>query len=211
MATDYRIVHGGRSVLEFSETVDCFAHGQAGPWLAIRARSNYERVVAAHIRNRGFEEFLPTYRSESKWSDRRKIVDRCLFPGYVFARFDPKERLKILSVPGVVSIVGFGQEGPCPIPEDEIRNVRALVESGLLVKPCPFLQVGEFVLVERGPLAGVEGLVREMKGTLRVVVSITMLQRSVEAEIERSWVRPLKESQLRTRRTHGEWVSTGVA
>lgn len=211
MATDYRVLGGGQLFPDFSGTAGDYTKKELFPWLAVRVRSNHERIAAAHIRNRGFEEYVPAYRSESKWTDRRKIVDRCLFPGYVFSRFDPRDRLRILSIPGVVSIVGFGSDGPCAIPDGEISSVRALVESGLLVRPCPFLEVGQFVLVENGPLAGVEGVVHEIKGTLRVVVSIKLLQRSVEAEIERSWVRPLKESQLRTRLTHGEWISTGVA
>ena len=59
-------------------------------------------------------------------------------------------------------------------------------------QPWPFLQVGRRVTVERGPLAGTEGIVTEIKNEYRLVVSISMLQRSVAAEIEREWVRPIK-------------------
>ena len=175
------------------------------PWFAVRVRSNYERVTAEHLRSRGYDEFSPHYVSESRWSDRRKRIERPLFPGYVFSRFDPYYRLPVLTVPGVVGILGFGK-GPCPVPDVEVESVRRMVRSGLMVTPWPFLRQGQQVLLERGPLAGLEGIIREVKGKLRVVVSVTILQRSVSAEIDSAWLAPLNPSHSYTRLTHGAWV-----
>jgi transcription antitermination factor NusG len=195
-----------RELVEDRQRVDNGGH----PWFAVRVRSNHEKVAAEFLRLRGYEEFCPLYKAESRWSDRIKIVDRSLFPGYVFTRLDPEDRLPVLMAPGVVGMVGFGK-GPCPIPDHEVENVRRMVQSGLLVTPWPYLSEGQLVLLERGPLTGMEGIVKEVKGTLRIVVSVSLLQRSVSAEIERSWVRPLKESKSRTRLTHGPWVQTRAA
>lgn len=161
------------------------------PWFAVRVRSNCERTAAMHLRERGYEEFAPCFKAQRQWSDRKKIIDQFLFPGYVFARLNPENRLPVLSAPGVVGMVGFGKV-PCPIPDREIDGIRALVQSGLLVQPWPFLQIGERVLIERGPLAGVEGLLEQVKGRYRLVVSVELLQRAVSAEVDRDWVRPLK-------------------
>jgi len=90
-----------------------------------------------------------------------------------------------------VDVVGFGKT-PAPVPDDEIERVRKMVESGLLVTPFPFLKVGQTVLIERGPLAGVEGILAEVKGRCRLVVSIGLLQRSVSAEVDRGAVRPIR-------------------
>ena len=65
-----------------------------------------------------------------------------------------------------------------------------MVSSGLLVMPWPYLEVGQPVLIERGPLAGLEGILERVKNGLRIVVSVTLLQRAVAAEIDRAWVRP---------------------
>jgi len=168
--------------------------GQAGdpifPWFALRVRSNYERVTAVHLRDRGFDEFVPTYRTERQWSDRKKEIDLPLFPGYVFCRVNPDDRLPVLTIPGTVGLVGFGK-GPTAIPDQEIESVRKMIGAGLLVAPWPFLSVGQGVLIERGPLAGVEGILQEIKKTFRLVVSISLLQRAVSAEIDRTWIRPL--------------------
>lgn len=166
----------------------------ARSWFALRVRSNHERVAALHLRERGYEEFCPSYKVERRWSDRTKVKDRYLFPGYAFCRMNPKERLPVLTVPGVIGLVSFGKE-PCPIPDQEIQNVQSMVTSGLLVMPSPFLKIGQIVLIERGPLSGIEGILEEIKGKLRIVVSIELLQRSVSAEVERSWVRPVACAQ----------------
>jgi transcriptional antiterminator NusG len=160
-------------------------------WFAVRVRSNQERTAIAHLHERGYEQFAPSYKSERRWSDRKKEIEQYLFPGYIFCRFDPGDRLSVLTAPGVVDLVGFGRI-PEPIPDQEIERVRRMVESGLLVTPYPFLNVGQAVLIERGPLTGLEGILVEMKGRLRLVVSINLLQRSVSAEVDRHSVRPLR-------------------
>jgi len=160
-------------------------------WFAVRVRSNQERIAIAHLEQRGYERFAPSYKSERRWSDRTKEIDQYLFPGYVFCRFDPGERLGVLTAPGVVDLVGFGKI-PEPISDLEIERVRRMIDSGVLVAPHPFLNVGQTVLIERGPLTGVEGILVELKGKRRLVVSINLLQRSVSAEIDRQSVRPVQ-------------------
>lgn len=172
-----------------SEAETPLAEGLA--WFVIRVRSNFERLTVAHLRDRGYEQFAPSYRTERQWSDRKKEIDQFLFPGYVFCRFDPHNRRLVLTAPGVVDLVGCGKV-PIPIPEEEIGRVRRMIESGLLVTPAPYLELGQTVLIERGPLAGIEGILAEVKGRFRLVVSINLLKRSISAEVERDWVRPIK-------------------
>lgn len=174
--------------------------GQNQPWYALRVRSNHERVAAMHLREQGYEEFCPAYKSERQWSDRKKTMDQFLFPGYVFCRLNPDDRRPVLMMPGVVNVVGFGSQ-PAAIPDQEIEHVRAMVRSGLLVTPWPFLNVGQTVVLERGPLAGVEGILQEIKKTFRLVVSVHLLQRSVSTEVDRAWVRPIAAPRMPGRLT----------
>jgi transcription antitermination factor NusG len=162
-------------------------------WYAVRVRSNYERMTASHLRERGYEEFAPSYQVQRRWSDRTKTVEQFLFPGYVFARLNPHDRLLVVTAPGVVGVVGFGKT-PTPIPNQEMESIRTMVRLGLLMKPWPYLKVGQRVLIERGPLAGVEGILQQVKAKYRLVVSISLLHRSVSAEVDRTWVRPVQPS-----------------
>lgn len=169
--------------------------GDGQDWFAVRVRSNHERLVSLYLREIGYEEYSPTYRAERQWSDRIKVIDQPLFPGYVFCRLDPNDRLPLLKAPGVVGLVGVGKV-PAPIPAVEVERVKRMVNSGLLVTPWPYLQVGQQVLIERGPLAGLEGILERVKNRLRIVVSVTLLQRAVAAEIDRAWVRPVSKPRI---------------
>ena len=162
------------------------------PWFALQVRTRHEALVAAHLSARGFELFLPLYKTQRKWSDRMKEVSLPLFPGYVFCRLDVSNRLPVLSAPGVNSIVGIGKT-PIALDESEIAAVHAIVKSGLPTEPWPFLKVGQAVRIEQGPLSGVEGILTDFKGHHRLVLSVTLLQRSVAVEVENGWVEPLTE------------------
>jgi transcription antitermination factor NusG len=140
--------------------------------------------VAQSLRHRGLEDFLPLYNSLRRWSDRVKAVEFPLFPGYVFCRFDYERRCAVLSTPGVTSIVGFANL-PTPVSEDEIAAVRTILASGLPTQPWPVVRVGQSIRIERGSLAGLQGILIREKDSLRVVVSLELLQRAVAVEIDR--------------------------
>lgn len=139
------------------------------------------------------EVYYPAFRSRRRWSDRIKEIEQPLFPGYVFCRFNPCNRLPILTTPGVLSIVGVAK-APAPIPDSEIYAVQRLVESGLAARPWPFIQVGERVAIERGPLSGAEGILLKYKNRYRIVVSVSLLQRSISAEIDIEMVRAVRSA-----------------
>jgi transcription antitermination factor NusG len=159
-------------------------------WFALQVRPRYEKKAAAALKGKGVEHFLPLCRERRRWSDRLKDVSLPLFPGYVFCRFDPFNRLPILTTTGVASIVGAGKI-PEPVPDHEIAAVQAIVDSGLGAQPWPFIKVGQRVQIETGPLFGLEGILADFRGSQRLVVSVSLLQRSVAVEIDRLWVKPL--------------------
>jgi transcription antitermination factor NusG len=113
-----------------------------------------------------------------------------LFPGYLFCRFDVQVRLPILTIPGVISVVGCGKT-PIPVSDEEVDTIQAMVRSGLLLRPWPQLVVGSKIVIEKGPLQGVEGVTLDIKKKHHLVVSVPLLQRSVAVEIDREWVRPV--------------------
>ena len=158
------------------------------PWHAVRVKSRFEFVTATMLRQKGYEEFFPSYRSTREWSDRRKEIELPLFPGYIFCRFDAADPYRVLNTPGVVNVVGVGVRA-LAVDECEVANIQRICRSGRDALRWPFLQVGRRVRVERGPLAGTEGIVLELKNKCRIVVSLTLLQRSVSVEIEREWIR----------------------
>src|SRR6185436_7388198 len=144
-------------------------------WYALRTKSKFEKASAVSLANKGYQAYLPCYRQRRRWSDRVTEIESPLFPGYVFCRFDVLKRLPILTTPGVVSIIGVGKE-PLAIPDHEIAAVEAILKSELYAEPWPFLYEGQRVIIERGPLLGLEGQVVKKKNGWRIVVSVTLLQ-----------------------------------
>src|SRR5580692_4877532 len=164
-------------------------------WFALQIRSRWEGTTADLLRGKGLETLLPTYTTKRKWSDRFKVVESPLFPGYVFCRFDIHNRLPVLITPGVISVVGMGKT-PIAVDDAEILSIQTAIESGIHMEPWPYVEIGERVRIKDDVLDGMEGILTSFKGSHRVVISVSLLRRSVALEIDRSRVTP-----LRSRRT----------
>jgi transcription antitermination factor NusG len=159
-------------------------------WFALNTKLRYEEFVAKHLSNKGYEVLLPVYQCRRRWSDRVKKFELPLFPGYLFCRFDSMDRLPIVTTPGMIQIVGFGKT-PVPVDDSEIAAIQRAASSDLAREPWPYLQVGEKVRVECGALRGVEGILLNTKGGgHRLILSVTLLQRSVAVEVSSAWVVP---------------------
>jgi transcription antitermination factor NusG len=156
-------------------------------WFAAQVWSGREQLAADHLLSRGYEVFLPRYREYRRWSDRVKTTERALFPGYLFVHMGRDVLGKVLTAPGVVRIVGDGQR-PLAIHTAEIDAVKRIVESGLNAEPWPFARVGDHVRIAVGPLRDTEGVVIRVKNSHRLVVSISLLQRSVAVELDAQWL-----------------------
>jgi transcription antitermination factor NusG len=158
-------------------------------WYALYTRPRHEKRVAEQIEQRRISCFLPLYRSVRRWKDRRKELELALFPGYVFVRIAPQNRLQVLMLPGVVRLVTSNGQ-PSALPEAEIESLRRGLAGDARMAPHPYLQVGRRVRVKRGPMAGLEGILRRRKEGLRLVISIEMLVRAVAVEVDEADVDP---------------------
>jgi transcriptional antiterminator NusG len=159
-------------------------------WYALYVRSRHEKAVEKGLRGKGYTVFAPSYRTKRKRVDRNIEMDVALFPGYVFCQFDSNMRLPILLTPGIVRVVGRGNR-PEPVDDTEIASIRTLALSGHSVQPWPFLESGQRIRLQSGPLAGAEGIFLRVKDEYHLVVSITLLQRAVSVVIEKDAVAPL--------------------
>jgi transcription antitermination factor NusG len=141
------------------------------------------------------EHFLPLYSSVRRWKDRRVTLDLPLFPGYVFVRMALRERLQVQQVPGVAHLVGFDRT-PAALPDQEVEALRANLANGVRAEPHPYLKVGQRVRVKNGPLAGMEGVLLRRKGSLRLVISIELIQRSVAVDADAADVEAVSPARV---------------
>jgi transcription antitermination factor NusG len=160
-------------------------------WYAVYTRSRHEKTVAEQLVQKSVEHFLPLYETVRKWKNGRFKVRLPLFPGYLFVHIPIQERLQVLQVPGVVHLLGSSGV-PLALPQADIETIRDALTKGLQAQPHPYLKVGSRVRINSGPLEGLHGILVRKKGTLRVVVSVDLIMRSISIDVDASEVEPVK-------------------
>jgi transcription antitermination factor NusG len=176
-----------QNLAESMETPD--RRRESSNWYALRTKPRHEKMAAMMLTHKGYESLLPLYKCKRQRPGRLRDVELPVFPGYLFCQFDATARLPILTTPGVLHVVGLGRT-PIPVAETEIQAIQRLVNSPLAAEPWPYVEVGQTVCVQEGPLRGVEGILLAIKNGHRLVISVTLLKRAVAVEIERTSVLP---------------------
>jgi transcription antitermination factor NusG len=153
-------------------------------WFAVYTSSRHEKRVNQQLEMREIEHYLPLYRTQRKWSDGSRVtLDLPLFPGYIFVCIQRAQRVRVLEVPGVLTIVGGTGGEPASLPASEIVALR----SGLSernAQPHPLLKVGQRARIRSGAFAGMEGVVQRMKFSFRVVLTLDSIMQSFAVEVD---------------------------
>jgi len=177
------------SLTSSADVVHSLANARVARWYAAYTSANHEKRVAEQLGIREVEYFLPLYASVRQWKDRRVELKLPLFPGYVFVRIALLESLRVLQVPGVARLVGFGGM-PTALPEEEMAALRTGLAGGVRAQPHPFLRRGRHARIKAGPLAGLQGIVVRRKNRARFILSVELIQRSVVVEVDEAHLEP---------------------
>jgi transcription antitermination factor NusG len=161
-------------------------------WYAAYTTPRHEKHVAELLTERHIETFLPLYRTVRQWKKScPTLLELPLFPCYLFVRVGRSARGTVLSMPGVLSIVGSPKE-PWPLPHFEIEALRFGVQMGK-IEPHPYLKIGERVRVTAGSMAGVEGILIRKKNEFRFVLTLDAIMRSVAVEVDANDLEPVDQ------------------
>jgi transcription termination/antitermination protein NusG len=156
-------------------------------WFALWVRSHFEQLVQDQLTARGLRVFLPTIKTWSRRGGKRRVMLVPMFPGYLFLHhaMDKHGYVQVLKARGVVRILGERWDRLVPIDDAEIAAVQRLVTTDVPVMPHPYLREGHRVRLVDGPLAGLEGVLLQMKSDKGLlVISVDLLQRSVAVEVD---------------------------
>jgi transcription antitermination factor NusG len=153
--------------------------------------SRHEKRVSQYLTQRQIECFLPLYSAVHKWANRCEVkLELPLFTNYIFVRIDRNERVRVLEIPGVLSLVGCGRE-PVPLSDFEIESLRAGLRCRK-IEPHPYLVMGQRARITAGALAGMEGVLVRNKNNLRVVLTLDQIMKSVAVEVDAADLEPVK-------------------
>lgn len=158
-------------------------------WYAVWTRSRHEKSVSDHLGRKDLETFLPLYPTIRRWKNGDHRVEMPLFPGYTFVRIQLGDHLQVLKVAGVVRLVGFGS-APTALDDAEVEGLRRALGAGLKAEPHPYLTIGRRARITAGPLAGRVGVLVRWKNTVRVVLSVDLIQRSILVDTEAHVLEP---------------------
>jgi transcription antitermination factor NusG len=151
-------------------------------WYALYSCPRHEKLVHQQLIAKAVESFLPLYKCLRRWNDRTAWVELPLFPGYLFVHIQLSARLRVLTVPGVVRLVGFNGQ-LASLREEEIQAIKSAVALQV-AEPCAYLVEGRRVRIATGPLKGMEGIVVRRKGSLRAVISVHSIMQSFSVELD---------------------------
>ena len=151
------------------------------PWHVLHVATNHEKRVVQHLQVHSVEHYLPLYTELSRWSDRAVRLERPLFAGYVFIRHSPRERLRIVSIPGVLHLLGGN--GLDTVSADEINRIQAAIKDGYSLRPHAWVEVGTNVRVRGGVFDGAQGIVTELRGQCKVVIALAAVRQCFSLEI----------------------------
>jgi transcription antitermination factor NusG len=157
-------------------------------WFVLSVRANQEKKTAQRLVSYEIEHLLPCYLSVRQWKDRRVTLEMPLFPGYVFVHLPFIERVRVLTLPNVVGLIG-SKNAPSVVSEDEIDCIRRGVEFGNAAPHAPLVE-GQHVIITDGVLRGMQGTLVRTQNNTRVVVAIDSIARSFAVEVDISCLRP---------------------
>ncbi len=152
-------------------------------WFALVIHQFKREQCEQMLARLGYEFFSPCIGVTRQWSDRKKLLQVPLFPGYIFCRLDPEKKLPVLRIPGVLSIVGSSRRF-LEVDTKEIEAIRVAIASRLPIEPAVAIVPGQKVRVTHGPLCGLEGRLMRTNAQSRLLLSVSMLNRCVSVEVE---------------------------
>ncbi len=162
-------------------------------WYAVWTRSHSEQLVADQLMAKGFDVFLPRISIWSRRGGIRHVIQVPMFSGYLFLHeaVDKNTYIEVQKARGIVRILGERWDRLSPIADVEIESLQRVLDAQLTLTPYPYLREGQRVRITGGPLKGVEGFL--VKNKLRkglLVLSVNLLQQSVVAVVDCTWVDP---------------------
>jgi len=142
-------------------------------WYAVYTAPRAEKKVSERFGQEGIEHYLPLQIVKRRWSDRIKEVEVPVINGYIFVHVPVNDLIKVIRIYGALQFVREAGR-PAAIPDNQLARLRFMVEHA--EEPVEYSQEsfehGEQITITKGPLAGLQGELVEMKGKHKVLIRL---------------------------------------
>ena len=158
-------------------------------WYVLHVKPRAEKKVNDFLAAMGVFHYLPLVRKERRVQRRRIVRHLPVFPGYVFTRLFPDERLRVLGARNIVRTIDVAD------PRRMIHQLRQVEHACRLpadLRLAETFAAGEYVKVVSGPLRGLEGQVRRVGNAMSIVLTVDILGRALEATVASGDVEKVK-------------------
>jgi transcription antitermination factor NusG len=154
-------------------------------WYVIYTKPRHEIKVFTELIFKKYNSYLPLVKHTSIWNDRQKVIDKPLFPSYVFVFLhNMLDYHKALQINGVVSFIRFNNQ-PAKVKESEIETIKKMIENCSNIELAQHdIKVGEKHTIQSGVLAGFECEVVSINGKSKILVRIDSLSQNIIAELK---------------------------
>jgi len=157
-------------------------------WYVLHVRPRCEKKTAAYCSALPLYHYLPLTKERKKYQRRQVEILKPLFPGYVFVRFRPEQRLSVLQSGQIARVLEVKDQARFI---SEIEQIRKALGADPGLRACPALTTGMMVRITSGPFQGLEGIVVKAKaqtsprrGQARVIINVDMIGQGVAIEAD---------------------------
>ena len=165
-------------------------------WYVLRTRSRFEKKCESLLQRDEYEVFLPLQKRMRVWSDRKKIIETPLFPGYIFIKIDVNQRYKILQYVGISKFVRFDGKDAI-IAENEINAIKKLIQKEEPIEVVDIeLYIGEDIKIVSGPFKGFFGKLIKLKNKEKILVEIISMGKVLLLEIGRTRIEKITNTAV---------------
>lgn len=157
-------------------------------WYVVHTQANGEMRAVQNLRRQGYEVYCPQVSKRRRHARRVEVVARALFPRYLFVALD-LEHQQWRSINGTfgVSYLLTDESGPQAVPDGLVDEIRSLENEDGIIEPAAGQEFspGQALEILEGPMAECTGSFLQMSARERVVMLLSVLNRSVRVTVPR--------------------------
>jgi transcriptional antiterminator RfaH len=155
-------------------------------WYIIYTKPRQEKNLTQDLIRMGIEIYLPIRDEKRRWKDRIKVIERPLFPSYVFVKLKSYIQFYNSSrARGFVKYIKISK-GLAKVRDSVIENIElALNEVDNFEISSELFPLGKKVIISKGTFSGMDCEIVNHRGRNKVLVRIELLNRCIIVNLSR--------------------------